>query len=171
MKSMVKIVGIMCLLLGCCGLSFDKIKREKGKLNVLIEIRDFAAYLCGEIEYSHIPIPDICREYLKRSEGSIKMFLDRLCRRLEEEKGQSFDIVWEEIAEKYVVEKEEKRQLKKLGGCFGFPSIGMQVSSLERYLKDIEKIIVHNEKKFQDNRKLILYFGVMSGLLLSIILL
>ncbi len=168
---MVRLVGIICLFAGFVGLSVDRIKSDRQKIEFLREVRDFVGYLHGEIEYSHIPIPDICKEYIKRCRGKMVFFLVELCDGFEKDSGKSFDVLWEEILDKQMWKKEEKQYLKDLGGCFGFSGMGLQLSALERYHKDMDKNILQREKKFQDNKKLILYFGVMSGLLLSIILL
>ena len=168
---MIKILGIVCLFLGFLGITIDKIKMEKEKIGTCEEIRSLAEYLLREIEYSHIPIPDICKEYQERNEGKIQTFLERVCMKFENEEGASFEKIWEKEVENLNIVKETKRQLIKLGKCFGFSNMGHQISAIERFLWEIDKTILHNEKKFQDNKKLILYFGVMSGLLLSIILL
>ena len=168
---MVKFVGMICLLAGFIGLSVDKIMSDRQKIEFFREVGSFVEYLHGEIEYSHIPIPDICKEYIKRCRGKFRIFLEELCNNFEETDGKSFEVLWEEIVDKQMWKKEEKRYLKELGHCFGFSGIGLQLSAIERYLKGMDKNILQYEKKFQDNRKLILYFGVMSGLLLSIILL
>lgn len=168
---MIKIIGILCLLVGFCGVSLEKIKEEKEQIQALEEIRNFAEYLVKEIEYSHIPIPDICKEYRSRSEGNFRGFLDKVCSKFENDGGKGFEQIWDKEIKDYLGWKEEKICLINLGKCYGFTNVGHQLSSIKRYLYEIEKRILHNEKKFQDNKKLILYFGVMSGLLLSIILL
>ena len=168
---MIKIMGIICLFFGILGISLDKIRVEKEKLVTLEEIRNFAEYLLREIEYSHIPIPDICKEYMVRTEGRLRIFLENVCIKFENNDGASFENIWDKEVEDGCFEKETKLQLTKLGRCFGFSNMGHQLSSIERFLREVEKKILHNEKKFQDNKKLILYLGVMSGLLLSIILL
>ena len=168
---MIKMLGIICLFFGFLGISIDKIKMEKEKISTFEEIRCFVEYLLKEIEYSHIPIPDICKEYLDRNEGKLHDFLERVCTRFEREEGASFEKIWEKEVKNLNIGKETKIQLIKLGKCFGFLSVGHQFSSIERFLREMDKTILHNEKKFQDNKKLILYLGVMSGLLLSIILL
>ena len=168
---MIKIIGILCLFVGFCGVSVEKIKEEKEKIKALEEIRNFVEYLIKEIEYSRIPIPDICKEYSGRSKGRFSTFLERVCFKFENHKGRSFEEIWDRETKDYSGWKEEKICLENLGKCFGFTNIGHQLSTIERYLREMEKRILHNEKNFQDNKKLILYFGVMSGLLLSIILL
>lgn len=168
---MIKILGIFCLFFGFLGIAIDKIKMEKEKISTFVEIRSLVEYLLKEIEYSHIPIPDICKEYLNRDEGKLQTFLEEVCRKFEEEEGASFEKIWEKETENLHIGKETKLQLFKLGKCFGFSNMGHQLSTIERFLREMDKTILHNEKKFQDNKKLILYFGVMSGLLLSIILL
>lgn len=169
---MIKIFGAVLLVLGFCGLSFEKVKEEKEQLKRLTELKGFITYLLREIEYSHIPIPDICEEYFGRSEGILKEFLEKVCACFGKKEGKSFDVIWEEeCSTGYVGKKEEKEILRRLNKSFGFCNTGMQISAIEQNLDEVEKIILHKEKKFQDNRKLILYFGVMSGLLLSIILL
>ena len=168
---MIKVIGICCLFVGFCGVSIEKIKEEKDKIKTLEEIRNFVEYLIKEIEYSHIPIPDICKEYRGRSEGTFRVFLEQVCLKFEKYEGSSFEQIWDRETEDYSGWKEEKICLNSLGRCFGYANIGHQLSAIERCLREMEKRILHNEKKFQDNKKLILYFGVMSGLLLSIILL
>lgn len=168
---MLKIVGVICLLVGFTGLSMEKIMSDRQKIEYLKEVRKFVAYLYGEIEYSHIPIPDICKEYIKRCRGKTKDFLTELSACYEKEDGKSFDILWEEILDKQTWKKEEKHYLKELGNCFGFSALGLQLNAIERYLEELDNTILLYEKKFQGNKKLVLYLGVMSGLLLSIILL
>lgn len=167
-----KFLGMIFLMLGFWGLSLEKVKEKKREIATLSEIKSFATYLLKEIEYSHIPIPDICREYVERSEGVIRDFLERVCNRYDINQGESFDIIWKEVAdENLMLKKEERKLLHLLGKSFGFCNLKMQMSAIEQYIQDIEKNVLQKEIKFQDNRKLILYFGVMSGLLLSIILL
>lgn len=167
-----KFLGMIFLLLGFWGLSLEKVKEKKREIVTLSEIKSFATYLLKEIEYSHIPIPDICREYVERSEGIIRDFLEKVCNRYDINQGESFDIIWKEVAdENLMLKKEERKLLHLLGKSFGFCNLKMQMSAIEQYIQDIEKNVLQKEIKFQDNRKLILYFGVMSGLLLSIILL
>ena len=169
---MSKFLGMIFLLLGCLGLSLENVKEKKREITSLSEIKGFATYLLKEIEYSHIPIPDICKEYIERSEGDIRDFLEKVSNRYEMNQGESFDVIWKEAADEFQTLKREGRNLLKLlGKSFGFCNLKMQMSSIEQYIQDIEKVILQKEIKFQDNRKLILYFGVMSGLLLSIILL
>lgn len=168
---MYKLLGIVLVVAGFLGLSFDRVKEEKEGITALKEIKALAVYLCREIEYSHIPIPDICNEYLKRTDGLLGGFLEEVCSEAEEKIGESFESIWQKKAEEYKGFKEEKKQLIKLKKCFGFSNLKMQILALTQYIDDIENTILHREKKFQDNKKLILYFGVMSGLLLSIILL
>lgn len=172
---MIKVLGVLFLLLGFSGLSVEKVKDEKAGLRRLVEIKNLTMYLLREIQYSHIPIPDICVEYLGRGEGEIGNFLERVCKKYETNEGKSFDALWtEEINATdrgYKGKREEKELLIKLSKSFGYCNTGMQLSAIEQYLQEVEKMIAQKEKKFQDNKKLIIYFGVMSGLFLSIILL
>ena len=168
---MVKILGIVLLLAGFCGLSMEKIREEKEEIKVLLEIKEFSVFLLKEIEYSHIPIPDICKEYKMRCNGKIRAFLDKVCETYESDGGKTFYHVWEKEVDNYPGSSKGKKWLYKMGKEFGFGNVGMQISAMESYKDFIQKEILQKEKKFQDNKKLILYFGVMSGLLLSIILL
>lgn len=172
---MIKLIGVILLLAGFCGLSFEKVREEKANIKRLQELKRFTTYLLNEIEYSHIPIPDICQEYIEKSEGVLKTFLEKVCEQFQLNSGKSFDCIWraelKNNIDSYSVKKEERVLLKNLCKSFGFCNIRMQVSAIEQYLQEIDKILLQKEKKFQDNKKLILYFGVMSGLLLSIILL
>ena len=168
---MIKVLGIICLLTGFLGLSKEKVQGHRQRIETLCEIRNLADCIYGEISYSHIPIPDICKENINRSSGKIKVFLQQLCDRFDKEEGKSFDNLWEDVLKEQGLKREERNCISELGKCFGFHGIEMQLAKLERYRNDMDKKILQYEKNFQDNKKLILYFGVMSGLLLSIILL
>ena len=168
---MTKLFGVILLLVGFCGLTFEKIREETEKLKEMVRIKEFSAYLLNEIEYSHIPIPDICREYIGRCEGKLKAFLESVCKKYEDNQGKSFDVIWEQELKNYDGKCEEKQWLSKMSKEFGFSNVGMQISAIGQYLTDVEKMILQKEKKFQENKKLILYFGIMSGLLISIVLL
>lgn len=171
---MIKLMGVVLLLVGFCGLSYEKVREDAMNIKRLQELKRFATYLLKEIEYSHIPIPDICQEYIEKCEGVLKVFLEKICERFRLNSGMSFDGIWREelrkSTEAYPMKKEEIALLGSLCKSFGFCNTRMQVSAIEQYLQEIDKILVQKEKKFQDNKRLILYFGVMSGLLLSIIL-
>lgn len=166
---MVKLLGILLLIAGFIGLSVEKVREEKASLRSLGDLKRFITYLLREIEYSHIPIPDICAEYKDRSEGKLKLFLEKVNKRYVANEGKSFDCIWREEIEMY--KKEEKELMENLSRSFGFCNTKMQISAIGQQLQDIENMLLQKDKKFQDNKKLILYFGVMSGLLLSIILL
>ena len=168
---MAKMIGIILLLAGFCGLSVEKVREEKEEIKLLLDIKEFSVFLLKEIEYSHIPIPDICKEYKTRCNGKIRAFLDKVCETYESGGGKTFYDVWENELDDYSGSSKEKKWLYIMGKEFGFGNIGMQISAMENYTEAIQKEIAQKEKKFQDNKKLILYFGVMSGLLLSIILL
>ena len=162
-------------MLGFCGLSFDKVREEKVSLKGLKDLKDFTLYMLMEIRHSHIPIPDICKEYVTRCDGELGNFLEKVCEQFEDNGGKSFEGLWEEELQKSgegsSLKKEERELLHRFSKNFGYCNTGMQISAIEQYLQEVEKLILQREKKFQDNKKVILYFGVMSGLLLSIILL
>lgn len=172
---MIKMLGIILLLVGFCGISFDKVREEKTTIKRMNELKRFTIYLQKEIEYSHIPIPDICEEYVDRSEGELKIFLSKVCDKFRLNVGKSFDVVWQDELKQNSLgcfkKREEQQLLQNLCKSFGFCNAQMQMSAIEQYLHEVDKILIQKEKNFQDNKKLILYFGVMSGLLLSIILL
>ncbi len=175
---MIKIIGIMCLLVGFLGLSMEMVKDETEKLKRVKDIRNFVHFLLGEMQYSHIPIPDICREYTERCDGWLLYFLEKVCTNFEKNKGQSFEMVWQKEVEKtegsgnrFCRDTEDIKWLKRLYKCFGYDNLGTQEMGIVQYLDELDKFIIQKEKRFKDNKKLILYFGVMSGLLLSIILL
>lgn len=171
---MFKLAGSILLVAGFTGLSLEKIREDAKEIQRLNSINDFFLYLFHEIEYSHIPIPDICMEYQKRSEGELQIFLKRVCGQVLENPGKSFDLIWFEETEKGKMMgayKEEKNILQNLGKCFGLCNVKMQQTAIQQKMRELETVIVQKEKKFRDNKKLTLYFGVMSGFLLSIILL
>lgn len=163
------------LVTGCIGLALDKVKEESQNIENLKSIRNFARYLIGEISYTHIPIPDICEEYLQRADNWFKDILKKVCEKLQKNQGKSFDCIWEDAVDNRCSQncslKEERKQLFLLGKCFGFCNANTQLSTLEKYTQELEGLILQKEKKFQDNKRLIIYFGVMSGLFLSIMLL
>ncbi len=163
------------LVTGCIGLALDKVKEESQNIENLKSIRNFTRYLIGEISHTHIPIPDICEEYLNRADNWFKDILKKVCEKLQNNQGKSFDCIWEDVVSKNCSQnrplKEEKKQLLLLGKCFGFCNTNTQLSALEKYVQELESLILQKEKRFYDNKKLIIYFGVMSGLFLSIMLL
>lgn len=168
---MVRLTGSILLMLGFCGLAFDKVKEDQRKIKRLHILRDFVVFLLKEIQYFGAPIPYICREYEKRTKGELKNFLREVCNGFENNPGSTFEKIWLEKIQSYGKQKEERKQLEALCSNFGFLNTGMQQAAIEHFLNDLEKLILQKEKKYQDNKKLVLYFGAMSGLLLSILLL
>ncbi len=171
---MIKVIGAIFLIAGCVGISLEKIKEDKKEIQNLKEIEKFLSYLYGEIQHSHIPIPDICYEYKNRANGFLKELLDRVCMTYLQNQGSSFDKIWLEevdiLCKNHLELKETKKQLCNLSSCFGFCNINMQISAIDKCSKEVERILTWKEKKFQDNKKIILYFGIMSGLFITILL-
>ena len=128
---MLKVLGVVLLLAGFCGLSFEKVREEKLTIIRVNELKKFTTYLLKEIEYSNIPIPDICEEYVERSEGELKDFLGRVCEQFRINTGKSFLIIWQEEigndAANCVYRKEEKQLLEDLSKSFGFCNTKMQL--------------------------------------------
>ena len=115
---MIKLLGMVLLVAGFVGLSIEKVKEEKASIDYLNELKRFTTYLLREIEYSNIPIPDICMEYKGRSEGKMYIFIERVSERFAQNEGKSFDCIWKEEIDK--LKKEEKQLLDSLGKSFGF---------------------------------------------------
>ena len=109
---MIKLLGMVLLVAGFVGLSIEKVKEEKASIDYLNELKRFITYLLREIEYSNIPIPDICMEYKGRSEGKMYIFIERVSERFAQNEGKSFDCIWKEEIDK--LKKEEKQFLKCL---------------------------------------------------------
>ncbi len=172
---MLKLMGVLFLVTGTIGLSLERIREETKRIKNLKQIKNFTIFLMDEIFHSHIPIPDICEEYVWKSEGSLKAVLEKVSEEYRNHQGKSFEVIWEEtiyrICEQEKLSKEEKSHLLQLSRCFGYSNAKGQLSAIEQYLQEVENDVLQREKKFQDNRKLIIYFGVMSGLFISILLL
>lgn len=172
---MFKIAGMVCLIAGSIGLSLDKVNEDILKMQHLKNIQGFTAFLIGEISHTRIPIPDICEEYLDKAEGTLKIVLDRITVKFYNENGKSFQSIWQETVQEISASdktyQEAKMQLLKLSKCFGYSNVKLQTAFIEQFDKQLEMEIVQKEKRFQDNKKLIICLGIMSGLFLSILLL
>lgn len=172
---MLKVTGILLLIVGSVGVSMDKIHTDTIKIQHLKQIRDLIVYLIGEISHTHLPIPDVCEEYADKAEGELKDVLQKITQKYKENPGQSFQTVWNDILSEVLKTRKEYVEAGKLllllSKAFGYTNIHVQIAQLEQYFRELETRIAQKEKKFQDSKKLILCFGIMSGLFVSILLL
>lgn len=178
--NMFKILGMILLMIGSTGFAWSYCNGEKERITQIKNIRQMYRSLQNEILYSGASIPDLCLSMSGKAPAPYaQAFLD-IYKEISKNNGSSFNIIWNDVMSYYIKETslksaalkdEEKRLLLDFPECLGYPGREAQAESLDRFIREADRISSSLEKEIADKTKVIMSFGVMGGILISLLLL
>lgn len=138
-------------------------------------LRQLLYALLSEVRYARSPLGEIFLSVGESAEEPYKSWLLELGRRLYRRDGGSFSHLWktsirEKLSTAALAEAEISR-LSELGDRLGFADIEFQVSSIERYLTQLEVSADEIRKEMKIKTRLYHCLGIMSGMLIVTLLL
>lgn len=177
-----KWMGACFVTLGCSGLGRHMARQWKLRLQWLEQMRRMIYYLKGEIVYGHTALGEALRrvgERCRRAEGEtglqeMPLFFLAVARRIEEQKGESFAVIWKEELENIrnaPLKESDFSGLKTLGDHLGYLDLAMQERNLLLYLEQLDGQIAFLTQNVKERTRLYTSLGVMGGLFLSIVML
>lgn len=180
-----KWVGACLVTLGCTGLGQHMAKEWRLRLRCLEQLRQMIYFLKGEILYGHTALGEALRrvgERCQRAEGenglnAMPLFFLSVARRIEQQEGESFSLIWQEELEKreklpfFWLKESDLSGLKTLGDHLGYLDLEMQERNLLLYLEQLDGQILFLKQNVKERTKLYTSLGIMGGLFLSLVML
>lgn len=137
-------------------------------------LEKYISMLGGEIQYGHLPLPEVFLKISENSEAPFSVFFEKIAVRLMEHDGTPFLEVWrEQIEEGFsetCLQKEEKEMLIRLGESLSATDCETKLSMISLFLKQLSSFCSELEKENHIRTRLSRLSGIFGGVFLVILL-
>ncbi len=172
---MLRLIGAICIVAGCTGIGFWYRRKFHISLWHLRYMCRIAELFMSEIRYGKATLAECCRQIGEKAEEPYREALLAIYEGMESRDGVSFSAKWEQQMEKALSEvpvtREEKEIFLGLSACSGLADNQMQIRAIEQYRDMLAGAIKDREKELEKQGRMAAGLGIMSGLLLTVILL
>lgn len=172
---MLKVSGAVLLMLGAAGFAFSICREWKRRLLLLKSMKEMYRLLQNEICYTALPLPEIFRIVGERIDEPFGEALFSVSNRMTLKRGEDLKKVWESemgnCLDKIPLKDQEKELLLKFPECVGMNESKGQANALNRYIEEIDRLILQMEEEEKSKNKVIMSLGIAAGLFMVIILL
>lgn len=172
---MLKLAGGIILLFGAWGFAYSICREQKRRLLLLKDIREMYRLLQSEIDYTALPLPEIFRTVSEKVKEPLKEALLCVSASMNLENGQDFREIWSiSITDKlmdFSLTTSQKELLLSFPECMGRNESTGQAKALDRYIVELDRMILQMEEEGKSKNKVIMSLGIAAGLFMVIILL
>ena len=138
------------------------------------ELRQIMYLLQSEIAYSRAFLAEAFLRISRQTSEPYSVWLRQMYYRMQKRTGGTFEQVWYETIQEYLISarlpSQEKKRLEELGKCLGSPDAGMQVKSIDLYEEQLALSMHEVKEGLRTKKRLCHCLGVMSGIFLAILL-
>ena len=144
------------------------------RVRVLEEWQRILLTISGEINYSAESMSQICRQMEQLSVYG-KSFWREIATRTEERNAGLPGEIWKQYLYKYnyweLLSVEDKNIIYQFGESFGTLDIYSQINEIEMFEKRLEHNVNEARHKMLEQKKICIFMGVISGLMVGVCLL
>ncbi len=171
---MLRIVGAVLIISGCTAIGlFYKEKLQAGLFH-LRSMQQILELLMSEIRYGKATLPESCGNISTKTVVPYSEALAWIGCDMDSPQEKSFAENWSvymgRALEAVPVTKQEKEMFLGFAACCGLNDSQMQVRAIEQYRDMLANAIKVREKEQEKQGKMASTLGIMSGLLLTVIL-
>ena len=145
---MFKMLGILCIVSGSSGLGFLYARELELRLIELKQLQQMLLQLRGEI-------------------------LTKMAQELQKRDGQSAEEIWKRNLKKCLIglhlDKQEQKDLEKLGSMLGYLDVDMQLNALDYYLEQLKESSLRATEVSKTQKKLYQSMGILGGAALAVL--
>lgn len=172
---MYKLLGIFCILLGCFGWGNAKAGQEKDRVRHLRTLFHILGQMRSEISYGKHTMPEICLLLAELNDGCYKTCFSRIYEGSREENGRDFPKVWESettaCLKPLPLREDEREMLVGLPKTLHFQEEDGQAGRIAQAERFLEGRYRQAEETYENKVKMIRSVSILTGLLLTILLL
>lgn len=172
---MYKLIGVLCILAGCAGWGSAKAGQEKDRVRHLRTLFHILEQMRSEISYGKHTLPEICLLLAELNDGCYQSCFSRIYERTGEESGEDFPGVWEKEVRACLaglpLREDECETMAELPRKLSFREEGGQSARIGRAETFFEDRYRQAEETYEKRSKMIRSVSILTGLLLSILLL
>lgn len=169
-----KIAGMALVVFATSAYGFCMCNDVKRHLMELREIKKMMFLLKGEINFSCTPLFEAAQNIANRCDYVVRDILEQLAAYDLEQKTMTISEIWRACfsdgLRRSKLSREEKDRLIGIGDSFGLADNESQQNSIDIYLDELNVSICELEKALPAKLKMYRGLGVMSGIVISIII-
>ncbi len=170
---MLKALGILCILAGSTGIGFLYAQELELRMAELQQIQQLLLLLRGEIRYMHQPLPEAFWHLSGKAPVPFADFLTKTAKELQERNGQTAEEIWKRNLKSCLpalhIDRQEQKDLEKLGSMLGYLDVDMQVNALDYYLEQLKQSSLRAQEMSKSHKKLYQYMGILVGAALTVL--
>lgn len=170
----IKLTGCILVIGSSSAMGFLFASEIIKRLEDLKSAKTVALLLRGDIRYAHTALPEALENVCRRHKGRLSPFLKEVSKRLKQNEGESFSVIWNEAMEtqllKTALTKQDKVGLMQFGEQLGYLDKDMQLNHIDWYISMIEEDMKEINSDAKDKMRLYRSLGVLFGILVTILI-
>lgn len=170
-----RLSGAILIVAGCTGIGFWHRLRYREALFQLRYMCRLLEQFQSEVRYGKATLPECCKRLGERADPPYGEALCAVYRETEQHTGKSFYEVWyKELGQAVAglpLTQEEKSFFLEFPKSMGLSDHCLQLRTIEQYRELLQSAVRAREEKMEQQGRLAAGLGIMSGLLLTVLLL
>lgn len=173
---MIRILGFLAILVGTTGCGLSIIKERKQEVQECKEWLYILSVIENEMSFQKSTLPEICFRISRQTVLNKKKrcFFKAVYNKMQQKTGEDFANVWKkEFVAKELASachEDVREELKNLGERIFFEDITMQKNVIKATSEKLDYYVKRKQKKNETENKVVLCMSVMSGILITILL-
>lgn len=172
---MLRLTGAVCIIAGCTGMGIFYRQRLHTAVRHLHYMQWILELFISEVRYGKSTLPECCRQAGEKAREPYGQALLSIYREMEQHDGYNFHEKWQAQMGKALKElpltAAEKNIFLGFSECSGLVDNRMQVRAIEQYRDMLANAVKSREDNLEKQGRLAAGLGIMSGLLLTVVLL
>ncbi len=171
---MLKVVGSICILLGCMGWGGNRIREERCRIRHLQELIRIIRRIQNEMAYSKHTLPEICQILSESCKQPYQDCFGAIYRRMKQE-NICLDQIWEQEMKQCLhrtrLQDEEQEILRNLPQNLGIQEEKYQAESIGQSMDFLVRVCRQSEEAYENKSRMIFSLSILTGVFLIILLL
>ncbi|MGI5976530.1 MAG: stage III sporulation protein AB [Candidatus Limivicinus sp.] len=167
-----KVIGSIMAFAACSLFGIIKVRTAAVHLSALRSVINGFDIMRAQLSVTAEPICFLMEYMADRSDEYSAGFFQTVLDNFESVGEKSFSEVWEQAVKEAlaILNKDERENIARLGGCLGSSELSFQLSAIESCTSLLRKKLAELEQDFPQQKKLSLGLSMAAGMMIVIIL-
>ena len=170
----VKLAGALLIVLSSAGLGYYLSVRDYFRISDLDELKKSLLLLRSEIEYMNNTLPAALNRLAETSSPGLALFFRNVAEDCGKKNSNGFEKIWSDacagLGKHMHLDKEDIAQLEALGKTLGCQDKKLHRGNIENLIESIDITARRLAAAAEANRKMYRSLGLLTGLLISIMI-
>lgn len=172
---MLRVTGAVCIIAGCTGMGIFYRQRLHAAVRHLHYMQWIMELFISQVRYGKATLPECCRQVGEKAREPYGQALLSIHSEMEQHDGYNFHEKWQakmgKVLQDIPLTAAEKNIFLGFSECSGLADNLMQVRAIEQCRDMLVSAVKSREDNLEKQGRLAAGLGIMSGLLLTVILL